>query len=91
MSMDWLSSIPDGIWQLPTPILGFILIATGVLVTRREHKNMEKLMEYFRTLAEKKDATIEIQTKAIASYREAAETTKTTIETVRDIATERRN
>jgi hypothetical protein len=88
--MEFWQMIPESIWaQGLTPILGFVLVATGVLVTRREHTNMIKLMEYFRTLSEKKDETIRILTEAVDSYKETAQVTKQTVETVRDIAKKR--
>lgn len=65
------------------------MLATGILVTRREHTNMVKLMEYFRSLAEKKDETIRILSEAVDSYKDTAQVTKKTVETVRDIAAER--
>lgn len=89
--MDIWTTIPESVWaQGVTPILGFILLATGVLVTRREHTNMIRLMEYFRALSEKKDETIRILTEAVDSYKETAQVTKKTVETVRDIAAERK-
>lgn len=89
--MDIWTMIPESVWaQGVTPILGFILLATGVLVTRREHTNMIRLMEYFRALSEKKDETIRILTEAVDSYKETAQVTKKTVETVRDIAAERK-
>ena len=44
----------ESFWQLPLPILLIALLSLGVFVTRREHSNMIKQMEYFRALAETK-------------------------------------
>jgi LPS O-antigen subunit length determinant protein (WzzB/FepE family) len=85
---------PEAVWANGiTPVIVVVLLATGVLVTRREHSNMVKLMEYFRELAEKrekvsenKDATIRDLTEAVKAFKETAKVTKATVETVRDIA-----
>ncbi len=90
--MEFWQMIPESVWaQGLTPILGFILVASGVLVTRREHSNMIKLMEYFRTLSEKKDETIRILTEAVDSYKDTTQVTKQTVEIVRDIAAKKRD
>lgn len=65
----------DGFWQLPFPIIIFILLATGVLVTKREHSNMTKQMEYFRDLSNTQVKTISDQAEALKEYKEAAKTT----------------
>lgn len=88
--MDFWTLLPESVWaQGITPILVVLMLATGILVTRREHTNMVKLMEYFRSLAEKKDETIRILSEAVDSYKDTAQVTKKTVETVRDIAAER--
>jgi len=82
-----LTAIPEGIWANGiTPAIVVVLISTGVLVTRREHSNMIKLMEYFKGLVETKDATIKNQAEALELMKDAAQVTKKTVETVRDIA-----
>lgn len=65
----------EGLWQLPFPILIFILLATGVLVTKREHSNMTKQMEYFRDLSNTQVQTISDLTEVVKEYKEAAKTT----------------
>lgn len=81
------TAIPEGIWANGiTPVIVVVLISTGVLVTRREHSNMIKLMEYFKGLVETKDATIKNQAEALELMKDAAQVTKKTVETVRDIA-----
>ena len=88
--MEWYQFVPESVWtQGVTPILVVVLMATGILVTKREHSNMVKLMEYFRSLAEKKDETIRILSEAVDSYKDTAQVTKKTVETVREIAVER--
>lgn len=89
--MEFLQSVPEGIWANGiTPVLVVILLASGLLVTRREHNNMTKLMEYFRSLVETKDETIRNQADALAAYKDAANVTKHAVETVRDIAQAKR-
>jgi len=78
----------DGIWQLPFPILIFVLLATGVLVTSREHKNMTKQMEYWRDLANTAISTTSTQAETIKEYTEAAKLTAKAVTTVREIAEE---
>lgn len=86
--MDFLNGIPDGIWQLPLPTLMLALLATGVLVTRREHTNMTSMMEYFRDLNTKKDETISTQAKTIHAYKEAALTTKKVVDSIHEVVSE---
>lgn len=83
--LEW---IPNEVWQLPLPILILVLISSGVLVTRREHRNMTTLMEYFRDLVEKKDTTIANQSEAVKAYKEVAETATKTFETMKQLADE---
>jgi len=95
--MEWIP--PESLWANGiTPVIVVILIATGVLVTRREHSNMIRLMEYFRELAEKrekisdnKDETIRSLTEAVKAFKDTAQVTKRTVETVREIAQEQNN
>lgn len=82
-----LTVIPESLWANGiTPVIVLVMISTGLLVTRREHTNMTKLMEYFRGLSETKDVTIANQAKALDLLKEGAKVTKQTVETVRDIA-----
>lgn len=60
------------VWQLPFPITILILLSTGVLVTKREHSNMTKMMEYFRDLSNTQVGTISDQAEALKAYKEAA-------------------
>lgn len=80
--MDWFNL--DGIWQLPFPILIFILLATGVLVTKREHSNMTKQMEYFRGLSETQVHTISDLTETLKEYKEAAKTTVKVVSAIQE-------
>jgi len=81
------TAIPEGIWANGiTPVIVVVMLSTGLLVTRREHSNMIKLMEYFRGLVETKDVTIANQAEALDLLKEGAKVTKQTVETVRDIA-----
>lgn len=84
-----LDVIPSEVWQLPLPILILFLLVTGLIVTKREHTNMTRQMEYFRELVEKKDTTIANQAEALSTYKEVAETAKKTFETMKDMAHER--
>jgi hypothetical protein len=83
--MDW-TPLGDGIWQLPFPVLIFILLATGVLVTKRELMNMTRQMEYFRDLSSTQVRIISDQAEAIKEYKEAAKTTTKVVTTVHDLA-----
>lgn len=76
----------DGIWQLPFPILIFVLLATGVLVTKREHSNMTKQMEYFRDLSNTQVKTIGDLTEVVKEYKEAAKTTVKVVTDIQDAA-----
>lgn len=82
--------LTEGIWQLPFPILIFILLATGVLVTKREHSNMTKQMEYFRDLSNTQVKTISDLTEVVKEYKEAAKTTIKLASAVQEVADERR-
>lgn len=84
--MDFLEGIPTGIWQLPLPTLVFVLLATGVLVTRREHNNMKSMMEYFRALCDKKDGVISTQVETIHVLREGSVTAKKIVESIQEVA-----
>lgn len=77
--------LADGIWQLPFPILIFILLATGVLVTKREHSNMTKQMEYFRDLSETQVHTISDLTETLKEYKEAAKTTVKVVSAIHEV------
>lgn len=84
------TAIPEGIWANGvTPVIVVVMLSTGLLVTRREHSNMIKLMEYFRGLVETKDAVIKNQSEALDLMKDAAKVTKQTVETVRDIASQK--
>ena len=90
--MDWLSTVPPGIWDLPLPMLLIVLLALGVFVTKREHSNMVKMMEYFRTLSENKDATVENQAEALQVVsKELAPLLKEVLIGLRRIAKEKRD
>lgn len=86
MPVGW--TLPNEVWQLPLPVLILILLSSGILVTRREHRNMTALMEYFRDLVEKKDTTIANQSEAVKAYKEVAETATKTFETMKKLADE---
>lgn len=83
--MGW-NPLGDGVWQLPFPILMFVLLATGVLVTSREHKNMTKQMEYWRDVATKAIDTTYTQADTIKEYAEAAKITAKAVTEVRKLA-----
>lgn len=87
MDTSW---IPVEIWQLPMPMTVIILLSLGVFVTKREHHNMTIMMEYFKTLSETKDATIETQAEALGEHKETAILLKEVLETVRHLAKESR-
>lgn len=74
------------LWAAPTPTVLGILLATGLIVTRREHRNMEKMMEYFRQQVTEKDKVIATQAEALGEYREAAKAAIVTVSAVREIA-----
>lgn len=81
----------ESFWQLPFPILIFILLATGVLVTKREHSNMTKQMEYFRDLSNTQVETISNLTDILKEYKEAAKTTVKLASAVQEVTKERRD
>lgn len=83
-----ITALGDGIWQLPFPILIFVLLATGVLVTKREHTNMTKQMEYFRDLSNTQVKTIGDLTEVVKEYKEAAKTTVKLAEAVQEVTGE---
>lgn len=89
--MEWWQAVPEGIWQLPIQVLVIVLLSLGVFVTKREHANMTKMMEYFRKIAENKDETILNQSKSLEVYREVAPLLKEVLEGVRKIAHEKRD
>lgn len=62
------------------------LLASGVLVTRREHNNMTSMMEYFRGLCDKKDGVITTQAETIHVLREGTITTKKVVESLNEVA-----
>jgi hypothetical protein len=84
--MEWLQQIPASIWDLPIQMLVIVLLSLGVFVTKREHSNMTKMMEYFRGLCDTKDSTIKTQAETIGFLRDAGLTTKKVVETVREVA-----
>jgi len=84
------SWIPESIWQLPLPILVIALLSIGFFVTRREHKNMITMMEYFRGIVEKKDITIQAQAESLNEYKTIAPLLKDVLETIRKLAREGR-
>ena len=62
--------IPESLWQLPLPVLLIALLSLGIFVTKREHSNMIKQMEYFRSLSETREKTIENLTETVGEFRE---------------------
>jgi hypothetical protein len=87
LNTDW---IPESVWQLPLPLLLIALLSLGVFVTRREHRNMTILMEYFKGIVEKRDITIQTQAEALGEYKEVAPLLKDVLETIRKLAREGR-
>lgn len=81
-----MGEIPDIVWTLPAPTLILILLATGMLVTRREHSNMTKMMEYFRQQVDDKNIVIKKLSETVETLGEAAQVTTKVVETVREIA-----
>lgn len=85
-----MEQLPDFLWTLPAPTIVFVLLMTGVLVTKREHSNMIKLMEFFQKQSTDKDAIIQTKDATITALTKAAEVTTTVVETVRSIAADKR-
>ncbi len=79
----------EWLWQLPFPTLIFILLATGVLVTKREHMNMTKQMEYFRDLSNTQVKTISDLTEVAKEYKEAAKVSVKLATAVQEVIPER--
>ena len=86
---DQLNWIPEPIWQLPLPILLIALLSLGVFVTKREHSNMTKQMEYFRTLSETRGQTIDTLSKAVGEFRELGKAVTKILATVQELSGER--
>jgi len=78
--------IPEGLWQLPLPILLIALLSLGIFVTKREHSNMIKQMEYFRSLSETREKTIENLTETIVEFRELGKLVTKLITTVQELS-----
>lgn len=89
--MDWWQHVPESIWQLPIQLLVIVLLAMGVFVTKREHSNMTKMMEYFRTVSENREETIKNQAEALNAYKEIAPLLKEVLLGIRKIAKEKRD
>lgn len=90
--MEWWQAIPASVWELPMQILVIVLLSLGVFVTKREHSNMTKMMEYFRTKSENADETILNQAKTIEVLNsELAPLLKQVLTGVRKIANEKRD
>lgn len=89
--MEWWQQIPSGVWEAPIQVLVIVLLSLGVFVTKREHGNMTKMMEYFRTNSENKEETILNQAKALEVYKDIAPLLRETLEGVRKIANEKRD
>lgn len=85
--MEWWNQIPPSVWELPMQVLVIVLLSLGVFVTKREHANMTKMMEYFRALCDTKDGTIATQAETIRFLKDGALTTKKVVESVREVAT----
>ena len=89
--MEWWQTLPAAVWELPMQVLVIVLLSLGVFVTKREHSNMTKMMEYFRTVAENKEETVLNQAKTIEILNsELAPLLKQVLEGVRKIAKEKR-
>ena len=86
-----LTQILPSIWDLPLPLLVIVLLSLGVFVTKREHANMTKMMEYFRTVSENKEETIKNQAEALSAYKEIAPLVKEVLIGLRKIAKEKRD
>lgn len=84
--MEWWQTLPSAFWELPMQVLVIVLLSMGVFVTKREHANMTKMMEYFRDLCDTKDGTISTQAETIRFLKEGAITTKKVVESVREVA-----
>ena len=89
--MEWWQQIPPSVWELPMQVLVIVFLSLGVFVTKREHANMTKMMEYFRTQSETKDVTIANQSTALEVYKDVAPLLKEVLEGVRKIAREKRD
>ena len=84
-----LDQIPEPIWQLPLPILLIVLLSLGIFVTKREHSNMTKQMEYFRSLSETRGETIDTLSKAVGEFRELGKTLSKILKTVQELSGEK--
>ena len=87
--MGGLEWIPEPVWQLPLPILLIALLSLGDFVTKREHSNMTKQMEYFRTLSETRGDTIDTLSKAVGEFRELGKAVTKILATVQELSGER--
>ena len=78
--------LPESLWQLPLPILLIALLSLGIFVTKREHSQMIKQMEYFRSLSETREKTIETLTDTIGEFRELGKLVAKLVTTVQQIS-----
>lgn len=81
-----MDMIPESLWQLPLPILLIALLSLGIFVTKREHGNMTKQMEYFRSLSETREKTIENLTETVGEFRELGKMVTKLITTVQELS-----
>ena len=88
--MEWWQHIPQSVWELPLQMLVIVLLSLGIFVTKREHSNMTKMMEYFRTIAENKEEVILNQARALEVLgKEISPLLKDTLDGVRKVAQEK--
>ena len=89
--MEWWQTIPSAVWELPMQVLVIVLLSLGVFVTKREHANMTKMMEYFRTISENREQTIKNQAEALTVLaNEIAPLLRDTLGGIRHVANEKR-
>ena len=90
--MEWWQAVPSGIWELPMQVLVIVLLSLGVFVTKREHANMTRMMEYFRTISENREETIKNQAEALnVLSKELVPLLKEHLGGIRKLANEKRD
>ena len=76
----------ESFWQLPLTIHLIAQLSLVVFVTRREHSNMTKQMEYFRALAETRDGTIQTLSATVGEFNELSKIVAKLVASVQELS-----
>jgi hypothetical protein len=90
--MEWLQAVPSAVWETPIQVLVIVLLSLGVFVTKREHMNMTKMMEHYRTVSENKDKVIDNQVESLnVMSKELVPLLKEVLAGLKKVANEKRD